>query len=200
MIENKNNNELSTIKDCFDLILSGEKEESRLAARKVRKLLYGSNSGRDVYDDIKNIINSAPANYLIISEEWRQENFVSAVSVIYYLHNREAEPDFLFPWLFHLLLHPKGNIRYAAVRMLTTEIGPLTVHLRFPGSKSDRLSPKKAELVLRLLFLNLNSMLASLWEPKYKKYKYVESLPACSYKSVLMVLVELEDSCKKEFN
>lgn len=193
---------MHTIKECFDIILRGNKSESRLAARKVRKLLYNSQDSHDKYIDIKNLINSALDEYAKIFEEWRQENFVVAISVIYYLHDKEAQPDFLFPWLFQLLQHSNGIIRYASVRMLSNEIGPLTVHLRFPGDKSilsDRLKPEQADSILNSLFINLNELLNILWQPKYKKYKYINSLPASSYKSVQMILVELEESCGQEY-
>src|SRR3989344_3761031 len=124
---------MNTIKECFDTILRGDKEKSRLAARGVRKLMYSSSaSGREKYDEIADLVRTAPENYARISEDWRQENFVMAVSVIYFLHDRENQPDFLFPWLFQLLQHPNGYIRYAAVKMISHEIGPLTYHLRFP--------------------------------------------------------------------
>lgn len=189
---------LNTIKECFDVILSGNREESRLAARRVRKLLY-SPKGGDKFDDIHNIIDSAPANYALISEDWRQENFVIAVSVIYYLHNKRENPDFLFPWLLQLLIHPKGNIRYASFRMLDTELGPLTVHLRLPDSYPNSLASGQADRILRTLFLTLNSLLGILFQPKYKKYKYLDSLPASPYKSVQMLMVEFEELCGREY-
>ena len=149
--------------------------------------------------NIKNIVNSAPGNYVIITESWRQENFVSAVSVIYYLHDREVQPDFLFPWLFQLLEHKSGTVRYAAVRMFINELGPLTVHIRVPEYKSERLKPEQADRILQALFVSLNNMLARLWEPKYKRYKYINSLPANPYKSVQMVMAELEEYCGKDY-
>jgi len=197
--ENKNNTYLNTIKECFDVILSGEKEDSRLAARKVRRLLYSSRGSGNKFGDIKNIVNSAPGNYVIITESWRQENFVSAVSVIYYLHDREVQPDFLFPWLFQLLEHKSGTVRYAAVRMFINELGSLTVHIRVPEYKSERLKPEQADRILQALFVSLNNMLARLWEPKYKRYKYINSLPANPYKSVQMVMAELEEYCGKDY-
>src|SRR3989338_1611081 len=124
---------MNTIKECFDIILRGNEEKSRLAARGVRKLVYSSSaSGREKYEEIAALVRTAPENYARISEDWRQENFVMAVSVIYFLHDRENQPDFLFPWLFQLLQHSNGYIRHAAVKMISHEIGPLTYHLRFP--------------------------------------------------------------------
>jgi hypothetical protein len=189
---------MSTIKECFDIIFSGNKNDSRLASRRVRKLLYGSHCARDDFKEIKDIINSAPNEYSKIVEDWRQEYFIVAVSVIYYLHDNEKNPDFFFPLLFHLLQHKNGVIRYAAVRMITNGIGPLTVHLRFPGEKSilyNELKPEEADNILYSLFTDLNILLANLWQPKYKKYKYIHSLPSSPYKSVQMVLSELEESC-----
>jgi hypothetical protein len=196
--KNKDDTSLNTIKDCFDVILGGKKEESRLAARKVRKLLYGSQGSGDKFGDIKNIVNSAPGNYIIISEAWRQENFVSAVSVIYYLHDRDAQPDFLFPWLLQLLEHKSGTVRYAAVRMFINELGPLTVHIRVSDYKQERLKSEQANRILQTLFVCLNNMLARLWEPKYKRYKYINSLPVSPYKSVQMVMAELEEYCGRD--
>jgi len=193
---------MNTFKECFDTILHGNEKDSRLAARGVRKILYSSEGGRDKFNDIKNLINDAPREYAKISEDWRQEDFVVAVSVIYYLHDREEQPDFLFPWLFQLLQCSNGVIRHAAVRMLSNEIGPLTVHLRFPGDKSifgDRLKPEQADSILYSLFVGLNGLLAALWQPKYKRYKYIHSLPASPYKSVQMVSAELEESCGRKY-
>jgi len=191
------NDKVNTIKNCFDMILQENKKESHLASRKVRKLLYSSSTGnREMYKEIAEIIEKAPINYVKIPENWRQENFVMAISVIYFLHDKEDQPDFLFPWLFQLLQHPNGYIRYSAVKMISHEIGPLTYHIRFPKEKSglDRFSPKQADYILHSLFMNLNILANSIYESKYKKYKYIDSLPASPYKSVQMVLADLEES------
>lgn len=193
---------MDTIKECFNKILCGSKSESSLAARKVRKLLYSSHNNQYKYKDIKNLINNASDEYVKISEEWRQENFIVAISVIYYLHDEEKQLDFLFPWFFQLLQHPNGIIRYAAVRMISNEIGPLTVHIRFsnhvPGY-FGKLTSKQADSILNSLFVSLNVLLNALWRPKYKKYKYINSLPVSPYKSVQMVLVDLEESCGRKY-
>ena len=192
---------MNTLKECFNIILKGGKEDSRQAARRVRKLLYSSQGDRDKYEEIKDLIHNASSEYVKISEDWRQENFAMAISVIYFLHDRENEPDFLFPWLFELIQHENGYIRYAAVRMFDHEIGPLTFHLRFPGDKStlrDKLKPEQADSILHSLFMSLNELLSILWQSKYERHKYIDSLPASPYKSVQMVLVGLEESCKEE--
>ncbi|MFH1170299.1 MAG: hypothetical protein V1704_01945 [Candidatus Vogelbacteria bacterium] len=60
---------MDTLKECFKIILTGDREVSRLAAREVRKLVYSSRSGRDEFDDIKNLINTAFDGYVKISED-----------------------------------------------------------------------------------------------------------------------------------
>lgn len=52
---------LNSIKECFDKIIDGDKEDSRLAAREVRKILYSSRGDKNQFKDIKNITNNAPA-------------------------------------------------------------------------------------------------------------------------------------------
>lgn len=190
---------MDTIKACFDTILRADQEQSRKAARHVRKLVYSSSAtNKDKYRDIVAIVAHAPKTYTRIVEDWRQENFVMAVQVMYFLHDREANPDFLFPWLFQLLQHQNGYIRHAAVKMLRHEIGPLTYHIRFPGEQStlgDKLTPERADTILRSLFMNLHSLETASWNDKFKKYKYIDDLPPSPYKSVQLVLAELEDSC-----
>jgi len=187
---------MNTFKECFDTILHGSKEESRLAARRISKLVYSSQSGKDKYKEIARIINEVPGVYAKIAEPWRQENFVMAISVMYFLHDKEDQPDFLFPWLYQLLQHQNGYIRHAAVRMFQIELGPLTVHRRYPTERpciSGRLKPETADGIVNTLMLNLNNLLADLWKPTYKRYKYINSLPASPYKSVQMVLANLEE-------
>ena len=140
-----------TFIELFDVILTGNRDESRKAAREVRKLLYSSrDSGK--YADIKLIIENAPMGYVEIAEDWRAENFVMAVSVLYYLHDKESQPDFLFPWLLHLLQHKNGNIRQAAVRMMENELGPLTVHIRCPDYKQSKSRSEQSDFILLNLF------------------------------------------------
>lgn len=189
---------MKTFFELFEIILSGDKNSSRIAAREVRKLVYGPHTGK--YDEIKTIINGASEEYRKITDDFRQENFVMAVSVMYFLHDRESEPDFLFPWLFHLLTHANGNIRHAAVRMFETELGPLTVHLRCPDSNySHKLSRADANRILARMFITLVNMTDNFYKPVCKKYKYITSLPTGPYKSIQMVLSELEDDCGKQF-
>jgi hypothetical protein len=185
-----------TFSELFNTILAGDKEASRAAARQVRKLLYSSANGGK-YKDIASIVGNAPKEYAKISEDWRRENFVIALSVLYFLHNKENQPDFLFPWLFQLIQHENGNIRQAAVRMIGHELGPLTYYIRFPGEKSTSLefSPERADSILFGLFTNLNNLAANLWKPTYKKCKYINSLPTGSYKSVQLILSRMEDDC-----
>jgi hypothetical protein len=187
-----------TFLELFAIILTGNKDDSRKAAREVRQLLYNSRNGGK-YESIKIIIKNAPKEYVKITEDWRQENFVIAVSVLYFLHGEENRPDFLFPWIFCLLQHKNGNIRHAAVRMIENELGPLTVHIRIPDYKQSKLKSEQSDFILLNLFISLNDLLVYLWKPVYKKYKYVSSLPTCPYKSIQMVLNAMEDDCDKSY-
>jgi len=192
---------MNTIKECFEEILRGNRDESRRAARRVRKLVFSSGVN-DKYKDIENLVKNAPAVYERISEDWKRENFVVAVSVIYFLHDKEAEPDFLFPWFFQLLLHPNGVIRYASVRMLSHELGPLTVYIRVPNFKPGGLvglKPEQVDTILFSLFMDLSKLLEIVWKPAYKKYKYISSLPVSPYKSVQMVMARIEELCGTEY-
>lgn len=134
----------------------------------------------------------------MLEEQWRKAYFVRAISVLYFLHDREDMPDFLFPWLCQLLEHSSGTIRYAAVRMFENELGPLTVHIRFPDKNYD-LDPDHADRILYSLFCSLKLMLEFTWRPAYEKIEYIHLLPASPYKSVQMVISEMRDCCGDEY-
>src|SRR3989344_2034973 len=187
---------MKTFTKLFDTIMTADRAASRNAAREVRGLVYGSGEN-EKYERIASIIENAPAEYVKIVEDWRQENFVIAISVMYFLHNRENQPDFLFPWLFQLLQYKNGNIRHSAVRMIRHELGPLTYHIRLPGEKISprELSPEQADHILFGLHTNLNNLAAGSWNPSYKKFKYIGDLPSGTYKSVQLVLSLLNDYC-----
>lgn len=189
---------MGTFSELFKTVLNGDREASRRAAREVRQRLYRLVSNRrSEYRSIKKIIGTAPEVYATISEPWRQENFVLAISVLYFLHDRDDRPDFLFPWLFHLLQHGNGNVRHAAVRMMEHELGPLTYHIRFPGERSSLigLPPELADQILRSLRVNLESLAAQSWKPVYDKFKYIDELPSGTYKSIQLILECLDDYC-----
>ena len=184
----------------FKIILEGDMSSSRKAARGVRKLLYSAKSGREGYDEIKKIINNADEIYRNIKEEWRQENFVMAISVMYFLHDRENEQDFLFPWLFFLIQHKNGNIRQSAVRMFKNELGPLTVHIRHPENSysSNKIINEKRDHILFNMREELLFLARKFNKPVYNKYKYIDSMPAGQYKSIQLILAELEFDCGRE--
>ena len=189
---------MKTFQDIFNIIFTAEKDASRKAAREVRRAVYSSGE-RDEYKVIKSVIDTAPAKYERIKEDWRQENFVMAVSVMYFLHDREKQPDFLFPWLFQLLQHKNGNVRHAAVRMIEHELGSLTYHIRFLGEdfSLSKLAPEHADGILIGLQSNLNELAADSWKPAYDKYKYIDDLPSGTYKSVQHIIARLEDYCSE---
>ena len=190
---------MKTFFELFNAILTADKNTSRKASREVRKLLYSSHNSQ--YDEILSIIKNAPKEYIKIKEDFRKNNFVMAVSVMYFLHDKEDCPDFLFPWIFDLLQHKNGNIRFAAVRILEHELGPLTYHIRFPNEKSNNheLSPEQANNILYSLFINLHNLATHLWETSYKRFKYIFSLPTGPYKSVQMILAQLDEYCDDNF-
>jgi hypothetical protein len=192
---------MTTFIDLFADILNGNRQSSHQAARAVRKQLYSpSLSYKNRHSDIQLIIEIAAAEYYKIKQDWRQENFVLAVSVIYYLHDYDKSPEFLFAWVFDLLQHSNGNIRQAARRMINHELGPLTAHIRYPDMKFEhRFTPDEADLILLSLYVNLNNLAVVLSKPSYKKYKYVDSLPTSPYKTVEMTFIDMEESCGKAY-
>jgi len=47
----------------------------------------------------------------------------------------------------------------------------------------------------RIAARKVRKLIYSLWKPAYKKYKYVNFLPACPYKSIQMALSNVDYFC-----
>lgn len=190
----------NTFAELFKTILTADKEASRKAAREVRKKVYSADEGNK-YEMIASIVAKAPEGYKDINEDWRQENFAIAISVMYFLGNKNNQPDFLFPWLFELMQHKNGNIRHAAIRIFEIELGPLTCHIRFPDKQSSSLdiSTQQSDDILFAFYVTTSNLMAKFWKPAYKRYKYISSLPTGVYKSFQLLLSRLEDLCGEEY-
>jgi hypothetical protein len=188
-------------KKLFQIILKAEKEKSRQASKDVRKKMYKTNDDKPSFDEISNLIKEAPKTFDSIKENWRKENFVKAISVIYFLRDLTEEPDHFFPWFFTLLENESGIIRQATVRMINIELGPLTVHIRCPESKhwSRKFSVETADLILRGLFICLYKLLHKYWKKSYENHKYINTLPPSPYKSVQIILRDMEYLCGEKY-
>ena len=189
---------MNNLIECFNIILNGEKETSKLATKSVRKLIYTVNN-RDDDQAILKIVNNAPFEYAKIQEDWRQENFVKALSVIDHIYTKEKNYDILLPWMFQLLQHENGNIRFSVVKIFEFDIAYLSYHLRCEKEEKDKLKSEDADKVLHNLFLNLDHLITSLWKPIYDKYQYIDLMPASPYKSVQMVISVLIDFCGEDY-
>jgi hypothetical protein len=49
------------------------------------------------------------------------------------------------------------------------------------------------------MYKELQFLLSKFYKPIYKKYKYISSIPTGQYKSIQLILAELEFDCGKEY-
>ncbi len=129
------------LKEAYQKILYGTESEAKKAWQGMRKLVYSGGNGK--YDEIKKELEKVKENYKNIVEDWRREFYISSISIMYFLHHKESNPNFFLPFLLGLLENENGKIRYCAYKMISNDLGPLTVHLRHPGSTSDKISVEK---------------------------------------------------------
>ena len=116
------------------------------------------------------------------------------------MRNNMKSPEPLYNWIFELLHNKNGHIRFAAFRMIRNDLGLLTAHIRHSNTEFERtIESDRADNILLSLYINLNDIAVSLSKPSYKKYKYVELLPVGPYKTIRMIIAELEDNCGKAY-
>ena len=88
-----------------------------------------------------------------------------------------------------------------AVRMFKNELGPLTVHIRHPENSysSNKIINKKRDQILFNMHEELLFLAHKFHKPIYNKYKYIDSITTGQYKSIQLVLAELEFDCGEEY-
>ncbi len=189
---------MQTFTDIFNTILTGDKESSKKASKYVRVFLYKKS---DNFKEIQDILEMSDLVYRGIIEEWRQVNFVVAISVLYFLQNKDAKQDFQFPWLFFLIKHKNGIIRHSAVRMFRHQLGPLTVHIRCPYGEfiSNKFIVDRNNKILSDMYIELLFLANTFSNPMYAKYKYIDSIPVGPYKSIQLVLATMHEYCGEKY-
>ena len=114
------------------------------------------------------------------------------------------------PVIYSVLEGETGNFRKAFVVFALKNKGKIlaekdgtrgdlifnNIRLEVDGSNQK---PKQADYILKSLFINLHGLMTALWKPKFKRYKYIDSLPASPYKSVQMVLAKIEEYCGRKY-
>lgn len=73
---------MATFLECFDIILTGDKQASQKAARQVRKLVYGSGE-RESFKLIASIMENASKEYAKIKEDCG-EDYMSRLADFYH--------------------------------------------------------------------------------------------------------------------
>jgi transposase-like protein len=89
------------LKEAYQKILYGTEPEAKKAWQSMRKLVYSGGHGK--YDEIKEELENVKENYKNIVEDWRREYYISSISIMYFLHHKESDPNFFLPFLLGLL-------------------------------------------------------------------------------------------------
>lgn len=185
-----------TIKDIIQKIEKGDKREQKAAKNELEQFweqnkgdkkttkifLKEMEKGIKNFDAIKNVDNQVA---FVFALKW----FLLAADPSYI---EDRWPD-LKNFVLKMLQHKSGRVRYAMVRITFY----LTISLRLFNLDGGKLSPKQKKMIAkhRLLFCELveevEQLIEKYFEPKFRKYKYIQSLPPSIYKSLQMFWNEL---------
>jgi len=110
--------------------------------------------------------------------------------------NFETWADFLLP----IIEHPDGKIRQAAIHAIEYLISDIRVDLHFDRDRVDNQNLKKAEFIKIVkknqarfgnFVMEIEALTDHYCEPRFKKYKFVSSLPPGPYKSLNKLITEV---------
>lgn len=100
-------------------------------------------------------------------------------------------------FLLKYIQHPSGKIRQAVIHATEYLILDIAVDLRYVSERGKDLTPDLKESVAKnrarfgCFVMTVEDLLDRYYEPRFKKYKYVSSLPIGVYKSLNKLIAEV---------
>lgn len=186
----------TNLKTLIQTIKTGSPAEVKLAQRQVEKFWH------DFY--IPNRKEGQAAFHIFLDELKNFDQIKDVDHQAYFINtlkwplwsvggeNFEVWADFLL----ENIQHPSGKIRQAVIHAADYLIMDIQIDLRDFGLKDKKITLQQKETIAKnrerfgYFVLDVEDLIDRNQEPRFKKYKFISSLPAGVYKSLNKLLVE----------
>jgi len=171
------------IREIIRILKTGGRQQIKIAKKDLNKIL-----DREEYDEeiIYQMFIHEIKNFDEITNPVNQESFVLSLRIFFCDIENYFEP--VLDFLFKIIRHENGKLRYAAIRAfdrLQPALAEATVPPRLP---MFRTVSEKRRKDIKSAYFNLIDKTCELSEkhckPEYRKYKFVSDLPVSVYKSL----------------
>ncbi len=132
-------------------------------------------------------------NFDEIQDIDHQAYFINIIKWPLYAIGEEYFEDWV-KFILKYIQHPSGKIRQAVLHFSDYLITNIVISLRFSEdrkiSKADRQKVEKNKERFGHFIYTVEYLLGRYDEPKFSRYKYINSMPASVYKSLQKLMVE----------
>ncbi len=185
------------LKKFIEIIKTGSPQEVKEAQRQIEKYWH------NVYIPQRERGKKA---FLIFLDEIKKLEEIKDIDHQYYLVNTLKWPMWVLgeeyfeewaPFILKYIQHPSGKIRQAIIHASEYLILDLTMDTRFDIddnnkkiTDNDRKRIEQNKFRFGAFVLTAEQLLDKYYEPKFERYKYINSMPAGIYKSLQKMIVE----------
>lgn len=192
-----NNKMKHHLKNLIQTIKTGLPAEVKFAQKQVEKFwrnyyIPNREEGRMAFS----VFVEELKNFEQIRDIDHQAYFINTLKWPLWSISEEYFEDWVNFFLFNIQ-HPSGKIRQAVIHATEYLMLNISVDLRHVGEKEKDLSPHLKELVLKnkmrfgYFVMEVEALIDQYHEPRFKRYKYVSSLPTGVYKSLSKLITEV---------
>ncbi len=179
------------LKKYIDKIKTGKKEEIKEAQKQIEKYWHevyipdrprGEKEFSVFVEEIKNFDK--------IQDIDRKAKFISTLKWPFLVIGREYFEDFS-EFILKYIQHPSGKIRQAVINVCFYLVIQVTWGVKGGDKECFFDEEKKKNIMLFGRFVDkAEALLEKYYEPRFRPYKYISSLPPSVYKSLQKLIIE----------
>lgn len=184
------------IKALIEIVKTGDRQEVKKAQKAIESAWYNyyiphRKEGKKAFE----VFVEEVKDFDQIQDVDHQAYFISSLKWAFWTIGEEYFETWA-EFVLHCIQHPSGKIRQAIIHTVDILIMSLDDLHGFRTSKKDTKDERKMiRQVIALqrfgnFVMNVEALLERYYEPKYKRYKYVSSMPVGIYKSLQILITE----------
>jgi hypothetical protein len=190
----------TNLQKLIDIIKSGSPSDVKLAQKEIEKIWHDTcRYDKDRKESVFCIFLEELKSFPQIKDVDHQAYFINTLKWPLYFIGEKYFSDWS-DFILTYIQHPSGKVRQAIIRVsdyllidLQMDFKHASMILKNKDLKHQDIKDIVADDKKKFgdFVLAIENLVSRYYEPRFKKYKYVDSLPISVYKSLQMLLVEL---------
>ncbi len=174
------------LRECIEKIKTGSKEEIKLANKALEKIWDDFDRESADQKEFLEMFISEFGNFEAIKNESNKIAFIGSLKYAFMSVDQDDRNfEACARFVLYCMTNPSGHIRQAMIH-----VGIYLIHFLRASFSDFRKNEQDEKLILKnqerigKFITELDAMLEHFYERKYKRFKYISSLPPSAYKSL----------------